>query len=159
MRVGIGYDVHKLIPGKGLFLGGIFIECEYAIEAYSDGDVIIHALIDSLLGASALGDIGSLFSSEDPKNKDISSRVLLIQVMDLLDSRKYKVVNVDITLICETPKINKKINLIIDALSKDLKVEKSCVSCKATTTDGLGFEGEKRGIACQTISLIEKKIE
>ena len=157
MRVGIGYDAHKLIPGKGMHLGGIFIECEYSIDAHSDGDVIIHALIDSLLGASALGDIGSLFPSKDPGNKDISGSVLLNQVIDLLDSKNYKVINVDITLIAETPKIYQKTEQIIDALSKSLRVTKSSVSCKATTTDGLGFEGEKKGIACQAISLIEKK--
>ena len=157
MRVGIGYDAHKLRPGKGMYLGGIFIECEYSVEAHSDGDVIIHALIDSLLGAAALGDIGSLFPSKDPKNKDISSTVLLTQVIDLLDSKNYKVINIDITLIAETPKIHQKTDQIIDSLSKNLRVTKSSVSCKATTTDGLGFEGEKKGIACQAISLIEKK--
>ena len=157
MRVGIGYDAHKLIPGKGMHLGGIFIECEYSIDAHSDGDVIIHALIDSLLGASALGDIGSLFPSKDPGNKDISGSVLLSQVIDLLDSKNYKVINADITLIAETPKIYQKTEQIIDALSKSLRVTKSSVNCKATTTDGLGFEGEKKGIACQAISLIEKK--
>ena len=157
MRVGIGYDAHKLIPGKGMHLGGIFIEWEYSIEAHSDGDVIIHALIDSLLGAAALGDIGSLFPSKDPKNKDISSSVLLTQVIGLLDSKNYKVINIDITLIAETPKIYQKTEQIIDSLSESLRVTKSSVSCKATTTDGLGFEGEKKGIACQAISLIEKK--
>ena len=157
MRVGIGYDAHKLIPGKGMHLGGIFIECEYSIEAHSDGDVIIHALIDSLLGAAALGDIGSLFPSKDPENKDISSSVLLTQVIGLLDSKNYKIINIDITLIAETPKIYQKTEQIIDSLSESLRVTKSSVSCKATTTDGLGFEGEKKGIACQAISLIEKK--
>ena len=157
MRVGIGYDAHKLIPGKGMHLGGIFIECEYSIDAHSDGDVIIHALIDSLLGAAALGDIGSLFPSKDAGNKDISGGVLLSQVIDLLDSKNYKVINADITLIAETPKIYQKTEQIIDALSKSLRVTKNSVSCKATTTDGLGFEGEKKGIACQAISLIEKK--
>ena len=157
MRVGIGYDAHKLIPGKGMHLGGIFIECEYSIEAHSDGDVIIHALIDSLLGAAALGDIGSLFPSKDPENKDISSSVLLAQVIGLLDSKNYKIINIDITLIAETPKIYQKTEQIIDSLSESLRVTKSSVSCKATTTDGLGFEGEKKGIACQAISLIEKK--
>ena len=157
MRVGIGYDAHKLIPGKGMHLGGIFFECEYSIEAYSDGDVIIHALIDSLLGAAALGDIGSLFPSKDPENKDKSGIVLLSKVIDLLDSKNYKVINADITLIAETPKIYQKTEQIADALSKSLRVTKSSVSCKATTTDGLGFEGEKKGIACQAISLIEKK--
>ena len=157
MRVGIGYDAHKLIPGKGMHLGSVFFECEYSIEAHSDGDVIIHALIDSLLGAAALGDIGTLFPSKDPQNKDISSNVLLTQVIDLLDSKNYKVINIDITLIAETPKIHQKTDQIIDYLSKNLRVTKSSVSCKATTTDGLGFEGEKKGIACQAISLIEKK--
>ena len=157
MRVGIGYDAHKLIPGKGMHLGGIFFECEYSIEAYSDGDVIIHALIDSLLGAAALGDIGSLFPSQDPENKNISSGILLTQVIDFLDSKNYKVINIDITLISETPKIHHKKDQIIDSLSKSLGVAKSSISCKATTTDGLGFEGEKKGIACQAISLIKKK--
>ena len=157
MRVGIGYDAHKLIPGKGIYLGGILIECEYSIKAHSDGDVIIHALIDSLLGAAALGDIGSLFPSKDPENKDISSSVLLAQVIGLLDSKNYKIINIDITLIAETPKIYQKTEQIIDSLSESLRVTKSSVSCKATTTDGLGFEGEKKGIACQAISLIEKK--
>ena len=157
MRVGIGYDAHKLIPGKGMHLGGVFIECEYSIEAHSDGDVIIHALIDSLLGAAALGDIGSLFPSKDPENKDKSGIVLLSKVIDLLDSKNYKVINIDITLIAETPKIYQKTEQIIDSLSESLRVTKSSVSCKATTTDGLGFEGEKKGIACQAISLIEKK--
>ena len=157
MRVGIGYDAHKLIPGKGMHLGGVFIESKYSIEAHSDGDVIIHALIDSLLGAAALGDIGSLFPSKDPENKDISGSVLLTQVIGLLDSKNYKVINIDITLIAETPKIYQKTEKIIDSLSESLRVTKSSVSCKATTTDGLGFEGEKKGIACQAISLIEKK--
>ena len=157
MRVGIGYDAHKLIPGKGMHLGGIFIECEYSIEAHSDGDVIIHALIDYLLGAAALGDIGSLFPSKDTENKDISSSFLLTQVIDLLDLNNYKVINIDITLIAETPKIYQKNEQIIDSLSESFRVTKSSVSCKATTTDGLGFEGEKKGITCQAISLIEKK--
>ena len=157
MRVGIGYDAHKLIPGEGMNLGGVFFECDYSIEAYSDGDVIIHALIDSLLGAAALGDIGSLFPSKDTEYKDISSSLLLNKVIDLLDSKNYKVINIDITLITETPKIRGKTDQIINALSKILRVEKDCISCKATTTDGLGFEGEKRGITCQTISLIERK--
>tara|TARA_B100000029_G_scaffold462980_1_gene495926 strand:- start:354 stop:830 length:477 start_codon:yes stop_codon:yes gene_type:complete len=157
VRVGIGYDAHKLIPGKGMHLGGIFFECDYSIEAYSDGDVIIHALIDSLLGAAALGDIGSLFPSKQIENKDISSGLLLNQVIDLLDSKNYKVINIDITLITETPRINKKSNQIINSLSKSLRIKKNSVSCKATTTDGLGFEGEKKGIACQAISLIEEK--
>jgi len=157
LRVGIGYDAHKLIPGKGMYLGGVFFECDYSIEAYSDGDVIIHALIDSLLGAAALGDIGSLFPSKDTENKDISSSILLTQVIELLDSNNYKVINIDITLIAETPKIHQKTAQIIDSLSKNLRVTKSSISCKATTTDGLGFEGEKKGIACQAISLIEKK--
>ena len=105
MRVGFGYDVHRLIPGKGMWLGGIFVESEFSIEAYSDGDVIIHALIDSLLGASGSGDIGTLFPSEDPKNKGIEGAVLLTNVISLLDSNEYEIVNIDLTLVAETPKI------------------------------------------------------
>jgi len=156
LRVGFGYDVHKLTSGKGMVLGGVFIESEFSVEAYSDGDVIIHALIDSLLGAAALGDIGSLFPSEDPKNKEVSSRLLLSEVVNLLSSKHYVIVNVDLTLIAEEPKIKDKINSIIECVSKDLKIEKKYVSCKATTTDGLGFEGTKEGIACQAVSLIKK---
>ena len=140
-----------------MYLGGVFFECDYSIEAFSDGDVIIHALIDSLLGAAALGDIGKLFPAKNKENKDISSILLLNQVIDLLDLNNYKVINVDITLIAETPKISGKTDPIINSLSKSLRVEKNCISCKATTTDGLGFEGERKGITCQTISLIEKK--
>ncbi|MCH2263587.1 MAG: 2-C-methyl-D-erythritol 2,4-cyclodiphosphate synthase [SAR86 cluster bacterium] len=158
MRVGFGYDAHKLIPGKGMVLGGIFIESEFSIEAYSDGDVIIHALIDSLLGAAALGDIGGLFPSEDPKNEEVSSRLLLNEVVSLLSSKHYEIINVDITLIAEEPKIREQIDLIIECISKDLKIEKEYVSCKATTTDGLGFEGTKKGIACQAVSLIKKSL-
>ncbi len=157
MRVGIGYDAHKLIAGEGMVLGGVFIESEFSIQAHSDGDVITHAIIDSLLGAASLGDIGTLFPSEDQENKDISSLILLKQVVDLLKSKEYEILNVDVTLITETPKINKKINSITNVLSKNLDVAIDRVSCKATTTDGLGFEGKKTGISCQAVSLINKK--
>ena len=157
MRVGFGYDAHKLIPGKGMVLGGVFIESNFSIEAHSDGDVIIHSLVDSLLGAAALGDIGSLFPSEKIENKDVSSRKLLREVVNLLDSKEFTVINVDITLIAEEPKLKDYIYTIRSTLSKDLNIEKDGISCKATTTDGLGFEGLKKGISCISTSLIKKK--
>lgn len=157
MRIGIGYDAHKLIPGEGMILGGVFIESEFSIEAHSDGDVITHAIIDSLLGAASLGDIGTLFPSEDEENRGISSLTLLNKVSDLLKLKEYEILNIDVTLISETPKINKWINSITEILSKNLDIDKDRVSCKATTTDGLGFEGKKAGISCQAVSLINKK--
>lgn len=158
MRVGFGYDAHKLIPGKGVVLGGVFIESKFSIEAHSDGDVIIHSLVDSLLGAAALGDIGSLFPSEKLENKDVSSRKLLRKVVKLLDSKEFTVINIDITLIAQEPKLKDYIYTIRSNLSEDLNIEKDVISCKATTTDGLGFEGLKKGISCISTSLIKKKI-
>lgn len=158
MRVGFGYDVHKLIAGNGIVLGGVFIKCDYSIEAHSDGDVIVHSLIDSLLGASALGDIGTLFPSKKLDYKDIASRKLLSQVVQLLDLKEFTVINVDITLITQEPKLNAYTDNIRVNLSQDLNIGKDYVSCKATTTDNLGFEGSKEGISCAAISLIEKKL-
>ena len=158
MRIGLGYDAHKLIPGKGMVLGGIFIESSFSIEAHSDGDVIIHSLIDSLLGASALGNKGSLFPSSKSEYKDISSRKLLKEVVLLLNSRKFKIINVDITLIAQEPNLKTFIDTIRGNLSEDLKIGIDFISCKATTTDGLGFEGLKKGISCIAMSLIEEKI-
>jgi 2-C-methyl-D-erythritol 2,4-cyclodiphosphate synthase len=158
MRVGFGYDAHKLIPGKGMVLGGVFIESSYSIEAHSDGDVIIHSLIDSLLGAASLGDKGSLFPPGRLEYKDISSRKLLKEVVKVLNSKEFKVVNVDITLIAQEPELKDYIDPIRIKLSEDLKIDKEYVSCKATTTDGLGFEGSKKGISCAAVSLIQKEI-
>jgi len=156
MRIGHGYDAHKLVKGSHVVLGGIKIDSEFSIEAHSDGDIIIHSLIDSLLGAAAYGDLGTFFPSEDNQYKGISSRELLKEVVRKLIEDQYQVSNVDITYVGQLPKLNPYIPQIRKNLSEDLEIEISCVSCKATTTDFLGFEGSKEGVSCHAVSLIKR---
>ena len=156
MRIGHGYDAHKLIPGTHIILGGIKIESNFSIEAHSDGDIIIHAITDALLGAAAYGDLGTLFPSEDNQYKDISSRELLKVVILKLKDDKYKISNVDITYIGQLPKLNPHIPQIKKNLSEDLEIDIDCISCKATTTDNLGFEGANEGVSCHAVCLIKK---
>jgi 2-C-methyl-D-erythritol 2,4-cyclodiphosphate synthase len=156
MRIGHGYDAHKLIKGSHVILGGIKIDSEFSIEAHSDGDIIIHSLIDSLLGAAAYGDLGTFFPSEDDQYKDISSRELLKEVVRKLTEDRYQISNVDITYIGQLPKLNPYIAQIRKNLSEDLEIGIDRVSCKATTTDCLGFEGLKEGVSCHAVSLIKK---
>ena len=156
MRIGHGYDAHKLVKGSHVVLGGIKIDSEFSIEAHSDGDIIIHSLIDSLLGAAAYGDLGTFFPSEDDKYKDISSRELLKEVVLKLNEDQYEISNVDITYVGQLPKLNPYIPQIRKNLSEDLEIEIDCVSCKATTTDFFGFEGSKEGVSCHAVALIKK---
>ena len=156
MRIGHGYDAHKLVKGSHVVLGGIKIDSEFSIEAHSDGDIIIHSLIDSLLGAAAYGDLGTFFPSEDDKYKDISSRELLKEVVLKLNEDQYEISNVDITYVGQLPKLNPYIPQIRKNLSEDLKIGIDYVSCKATTTDFLGFEGSKEGVSCHAVALIKK---
>ena len=156
MRIGHGYDAHKLIKGSHVILGGIKIDSDFSIEAHSDGDIIIHSLIDSLLGAAAYGDFGTFFPSEDDRYKNISSRELLKEVVSKLKEDQYLISNVDITYIGQLPKLNPYISKIRKNLSEDLEIEIDFVSCKATTTDFLGFEGSKEGVSCHAVSLIKK---
>ena len=156
MRIGHGYDAHKLVKGSHVTLGGIKIDSEFSIEAHSDGDIIIHSLIDSLLGAAAYGDLGTFFPSEDDQYKDISSRELLKEVVLKLKKDQYQISNVDITYVGQLPKLNPYIQSIRKNISEDLEIEIGCVSCKATTTDFLGFEGSKEGVSCHAVSLIKK---
>jgi len=155
MRIGHGYDAHKIKPGKGMVLGGVFIESKFSIEAHSDGDLIVHALIDALLGAAGLGDIGTYFPSSDIKYKDVSSRALLKMVVKQLHKNKFSVVNVDVTFVGQEPKITSYIPSIVENLAEDLEVKSECVNCKATTTDFLGFEGERKGVSCHAVALIK----
>ena len=155
MRIGHGYDAHKLVKGSHVVLGGIKIDSEFSIEAHSDGDIIIHSLIDSLLGAAAYGDLGTFFPSEDDKYKDISSRKLLKEVVLKLNEDQYAISNVDITYVGQLPKLNPYIPQIRKNLSEDLEIGIDCVSCKATTTDFLGFEGSKEGVSCHAVALIK----
>ena len=156
MRIGHGYDAHKLVKGSHVVLGGIKIDSEFSIEAHSDGDIIIHSLIDSLLGAAAYGDLGTFFPSEDDKYKDISSRELLKEVVLKLNEDQYEISNVDITYVGQLPKLNPYIPQIRKNLTEDLEIGIDCVSCKATTTDFLGFEGSKEGVSCHAVALIKK---
>ena len=156
MRIGHGYDAHKLVKGSHVTLGGIKIDSEFSIEAHSDGDIIIHSLIDSLLGAAAYGDLGTFFPSEDDQYKGISSRELLRHVVRKLIEDRYQISNVDITYVGQLPKLNPYIQSIRKNISEDLEIEIGCVSCKATTTDFLGFEGSKEGVSCHAVSLIKK---
>jgi len=155
MKIGHGYDAHRLVEGSGMILGGVSITSNYSIDAHSDGDLIIHALVDALLGAAGLGDIGTFYPSDDNKFKDISSRELLRDVVSKLKDANYLIQNIDITFIGQEPKLNGFIGKIRENLSQDLCIEIDSVNCKATTTDFLGFEGEKRGLSCHAIALID----
>ena len=156
MRIGQGYDAHRIKPGKGIILGGIPIECDYSIEAHSDGDIIVHALIDALLGAAAYGDIGTYFPSEDESIKDISSLSMLSTVLNKLEEDNYKIKNIDLTYVGQVPKLITHREEIRNNLSKVTKIDIENISCKATTTDGLGFEGKFEGISCHCVVLIER---
>ena len=155
MKIGHGYDAHRLIEGSGIILGGVTIACNYSIDAHSDGDLIVHALIDALLGAAGFGDIGTLYPSEDNKFKNISSRELLRDVVSKIKDANYLIQNIDITFIGQEPKLNSFIGKIRENLSQDLCIEIDSVNCKATTTDFLGFEGEKKGLSCHAVALID----
>ena len=156
MRIGQGYDSHRIKPGQGMILGGVAIECDYSIEAHSDGDIIVHALIDALLGAAAYGDLGTYFPSEDETMKDISSFSMLSSVLNKLKDDSYKIINIDLTYVGQVPKLISYREEIRNNLSKFMNINIENISCKATTTDGLGFEGNLEGISCHCIVLIER---
>ena len=156
MRIGQGYDAHRIKPGQGMILGGVAIECDYSIEAHSDGDIIVHALIDALLGAAAYGDLGTYFPSEDESIKDISSFSMLSSVLNKLQDDSYKIINIDLTYVGQVPKLITYREEIRHNLSKFMNIDIENISCKATTTDGLGFEGKLEGISCHCIVLIER---
>jgi len=156
-RIGQGYDVHKLASGKSLILGGIEIKHTKGTIAHSDGDVLIHAIIDSILGAANLGDIGKLFPDTDNKYKNIDSKVLLVETVKLLRENNYDIDNIDSTIVLQKPKIAGYIPKMKDTLANVLDVETNKISIKATTTEGLGLEGREEGISAQAICLIYKK--
>ena len=155
MRVGIGYDVHALTAGRRLVLGGIDIPFARGLSGWSDADVLTHAVIDALLGAAALGDIGSHFPPGDPQYKDISSLILLGRVKDKLVENGFKIANVDATIIAEQPRLGEYIGSMRQQLSQTLGINVSRISVKASTSDQLGFTGRGEGIAVFAIALIE----
>ncbi|MFI3189730.1 2-C-methyl-D-erythritol 2,4-cyclodiphosphate synthase [Crenothrix sp. D3] len=154
IRVGQGYDVHRFCEGEFIILGGVTIPYEKGLEAHSDGDVVLHALSDALLGAAALGDIGKHFPDTDPAFKGADSRVLLRHVYQVVQDKGYKLVNADITIIAQAPKMSPHTAAMCQNIADDLNVSLDCINVKATTTEQLGFEGRKEGIAVQAIVLI-----
>ena len=155
MRIGHGYDVHKLVEGRALILGGVEIPHKLGLLGHSDADVLLHAISDSLLGAAALGDIGKHFPDNDEKYKGADSLVLLSEVAKLLRERGYTTVNIDATVIAEAPKLSPHILKMRENIAGALGVDVDCVSVKATTEEGLGFSGRKEGIAAHAVCLID----
>jgi len=154
MRIGHGYDVHGFGEGDCLILGGVTIPFAHSFVAHSDGDVLIHALIDGLLGALALGDIGQHFPDTDPQYKDCNSRQLLVQVQAMMVARGYQLGNADITIIAEAPKMAPHLSLICENLAADLNCSVDQLNIKATTTEKLGFIGRGEGVACHAVVLL-----
>lgn len=156
MRIGIGYDVHKLVKNRKLVIGGIEFDYEYGLLGHSDADVLVHAIIDAILGAMNLSDIGNLFPDTDPKYKDIYSINLLDRVVELMEERNYKIGNLDTVIICEMPKISPKRLQIQKLLAKHLKTEIENVSIKASTSEKLSFTGRGEGIEARAVVLLEE---
>ena len=156
MRIGHGYDVHRLVEGRRLILGGVEIPWEKGLLGHSDADVMTHALMDALLGAAALGDIGQLFPDKDPAYEGADSVGLLRQVVRILRENGWRVGNVDVTVIAQRPKLAPHIPQMRQILAQAMETELSQVSVKATTEEGLGFSGEGLGIAAHAVALIER---
>ena len=155
MRVGMGYDVHKLVEGRDLILGGVKIPHTLGLLGHSDADVLLHAIMDALLGAAALGDIGKHFPDTDPKYKGISSIKLLEHVAKLIEEKGYVVENIDATIIAQKPKLLPHIDQMIKNVADALELSEDQVNIKATTEEGLGFTGTMQGISSQAICCIQ----
>ena len=151
LRIGIGYDVHAFGEGDHVMLGGVRIPHHRGLLAHSDGDVLLHALCDALLGALALGDIGKHFPPGDPQWKDVDSRMLLRAVQALVQERGWRVNNLDVVVVCERPKLAPHIDAMRERIAEDLRVEVDDVGIKATTSEKLGFTGREEGIAAQAV--------
>lgn len=154
MRVGMGYDVHRLTEGRKLILGGVEIPWEKGLLGHSDADVLVHAVMDALLGAAALGDIGKHFPDTDPAYKGISSILLLRHVTKLLKKNGYAIGNVDATIIAQKPKMAPHILKMRENMAEAMGISVDCLNVKATTEEGLGFTGREEGIAAQAICLL-----
>ncbi len=157
MRVGIGYDVHKLTENRKLILGGIHIPYEKGLLGHSDADVLVHAIMDSLLGAAAMGDIGRHFPDNDNSFKNINSLILLKKVYELLLKEDYVISNIDATIVCQKPKLAPYIDQMRNNIANVLSLDENQVNIKATTTESLGFEGRKEGISSHAVCLIYKR--
>lgn len=154
MRVGIGYDSHPLVQGRKLVLGGVEIPSDRGLLGWSDADVAIHSIIDALCGAADLGDIGTQFPPEESEYKGISSLLLLGQVSEMVKAKGYEVVNIDTTIVAQSPRLSQFIPGMRNKISQALGLEPARVTIKATTTNGLGFVGREEGIASQSVALV-----
>ncbi|PWB34601.1 2-C-methyl-D-erythritol 2,4-cyclodiphosphate synthase [Pseudomonas sp. SDI] len=154
MRIGHGYDVHRFADGDFITLGGVRIAHTFGLLAHSDGDVLLHALSDALLGAAALGDIGKHFPDTDPQFKGADSRVLLRHVVKIVQGKGWKVANIDATIVAQAPKMAPHIETMRQLIAEDLQVELDQVNVKATTTEKLGFTGREEGIAVHAVALL-----
>ena len=157
MRIGHGYDVHRLVPGRDLILGGVKIPFTLGLKGHSDADVLLHAVMDALLGAAGLRDIGYHFPDTDPAYKGADSRVLLRAVKEKLDAAGYQVGNVDVTMIAQKPKLKDYIGQMMQNIAQDLDVDVSQINVKATTEEHLGFTGEGWGMSCHAVCILEEK--
>lgn len=155
MRIGHGYDVHRLVSGRDLILGGVKLDYSMGLDGHSDADVLTHAVMDALLGAAGLGDIGRHFPDSDPAYKDIDSQKLLAHVRELLAQAGYQVGNIDVTLIAQAPKLAPHIGKMEETLAATLGIDRNRVNIKATTEERLGFTGRGEGIACHAVCLLE----
>lgn len=156
MRIGNGYDVHALVEGRKLILGGVEIEHEKGLLGHSDADVLVHAIMDALLGAVALRDIGYHFPDTDSEYKDINSLLLLEKVSELIHNRGYRIINIDSTIAAQRPKLSPHIDEMRENISRVLKIDRDMVSIKPTTTEKLGFVGREEGMEAYCVCLIEE---
>jgi 2-C-methyl-D-erythritol 2,4-cyclodiphosphate synthase len=158
MRIGFGYDVHKLVKGRKLIIGGVEIKFKKGLAGYSDADVLIHAIIDSLIGAMGEHDIGFHFPTNDPRYKGISSLLMLEKISDLIKSKGYSVINIDSTIVAQSPKFSPYAREMRMNISSVLGIPEGCVNIKSKTEEGLGFTGKGQGVAAYAVSLIEGNI-
>ena len=156
MRIGHGYDVHRLVEGRDLILGGVKIDFELGLLGHSDADVLLHAVSDALLGAAGLGDIGRHFPDTDPQYKGADSRVLLRHVVKLVRENGYRISNVDVTMIAQKPKLKDHIPQMVKNIAEDLQIPENRVNVKATTEEKLGFTGTMEGLRCHAVCLLEE---
>ncbi len=155
MRIGIGYDAHRFQPGRPLVLGGIVIPYKYGLSGHSDADVLIHSMIDAMLGAANMGDIGMRFPDTDQRYKGIDSKQLLKTAYQMIQKAGFCIINIDSVVIAEEPKLKDYISSMCEKIASVLMISKELISIKATTTEGMGFEGRKEGISAQSVCLLE----
>ncbi len=157
IRIGHGYDVHRMVEGRRLILGGVKISFLKGLDGHSDADVLLHAVCDALLGSLSLGDIGVHFPDQDPQFKDISSLDILRRVNTIVKEKNFRVGNVDVTIVAQQPKLSGYVSRMRENIAQTLEIDREKINIKATTTEGLGFVGKGEGIAAHAVALVEKE--